>query len=67
MCEAVTGAKRRFSRYAIALLGIVSAYPLDATYAGQETIDKEAAHVLLLKARTTTKRASTLTLRHICR
>jgi hypothetical protein len=46
----VTSAKRQFSRYAIALLGITSAYPLDATYAGRETIDTKAAHVLLLKA-----------------
>ena len=48
--SSVVNAKRQFSRFVIALLGITPAYPLDATYAGRETIDANAADVLVLHA-----------------
>jgi hypothetical protein len=48
--SAVTGNKRKFSRLAIAMLGVVSAYPYEVSYAGRETLEKATAHVLALKA-----------------
>ena len=48
--SAVNANKRHFSRIAIAMLGIVSAYPYEASYAGRETLEKTGVHVLALKA-----------------
>lgn len=48
--SAVTANKRRFSRIAIAMLGIVSAYPYEVSYRGREILEKTSAHVLALKA-----------------
>jgi hypothetical protein len=46
----VTNEKRQFARYAIAMLGMTTAYPLDAADAGTEILEGKSAHVLALKA-----------------
>lgn len=42
--------KRRFSRFVMPLLGITAVYPYEASYAGRETLDRKAVHVLALRA-----------------
>lgn len=43
-------ARQHFSRQVIAMLGITPAYPLDAVYVVQETLDGKPVHVLELTA-----------------
>jgi hypothetical protein len=46
----LTAARQHFSRLMIGMLGITSAYPLDAAYVVQETLDGKPVHVLELTA-----------------
>ena len=43
-------ARQLFSRLVIAMLGITAAYPLDAAYVAQETLDGKSVHVVELTA-----------------
>lgn len=46
----LTAARQHFSRLMIGMLGITAAYPLDAAYVVQETLDGKPVHVLELTA-----------------
>jgi hypothetical protein len=48
--RALLGAKQEFSRLAVALIGLVAAYPLDAAYEGQQKLDGRSVDVLRLTA-----------------
>jgi hypothetical protein len=48
--KALLASKQEFSRLAVALIGVVPVYPLDAVYEGQQTLDGRSVDVLRLTA-----------------
>ena len=48
--KALLGSKQEFSRLAVALIGLVPVYPMDAVYEGQQTLDRRSVNVVRLTA-----------------